>query len=322
MRKTGIAMSVEKISAREGCGTFGKETKQFVHTLAEKGVDAWYVPCLQASMNDSCTSYYALDPVYLDIETLYQQKLVEEPFARMKEGLSKDQIRIMKGPWFFQAWHNFKPDYNFANFAYQNWLRDEAVYACFQKKFHGSAWQTWPQAYRDEPLTGNIDLHEFTDDILYETFLQYELFLQWNAIRQEAADAGIEIIGEMPETISGFGAERWAHREESDEDALWLDHMNYSGRIMNVVSLHQKERVIGASLLKQLKEKNPELEMILWDTERHDDLQGYLRGAVLEDHWPGGDVIDVRGRKDWKDMDNGGGKMIIMDPGQDCVHCL
>ncbi|MEE1334039.1 MAG: 4-alpha-glucanotransferase, partial [Erysipelotrichaceae bacterium] len=86
MRKTGIAMSVEKISAREGCGTFGKETKQFVHTLAEKGVDAWYVPCLQASMNDSCTSYYALDPVYLDIETLYQQKLVEEPFARMKEG--------------------------------------------------------------------------------------------------------------------------------------------------------------------------------------------------------------------------------------------
>jgi hypothetical protein len=75
--------------------------------------------------------------------------------------------------------------------------------------------------------------------------------------------------------------------------------------------------MIGASLLKQLKEKNPELEMILWDTERHDDLQGYLRGAVLEDHWPGGDVIDVRGRKDWKDIDDGGGKMIIMDPGQD-----
>ncbi|MEE8808695.1 MAG: 4-alpha-glucanotransferase [Lactimicrobium sp.] len=313
MRKTGIAMPVEQISKREGTGTFGKETKQFVQTLANAGAQAWYVSCLQPSIPGSYTSYYALDPVYLDIETLYKQKLVEDPFVSIKEGLSKDDIRAMKEPWFRQAWHNYKPDYNFANFAYQSWLRDEAVFACFQKKFHGMPWQTWPEDYRNEPLEGSIDLHAFTDDILYETFLQYELFLQWNAIRQEAADLGIEIIGELPETISKQSGQAWAHRDEKDEETLWLDHMNYSGRIMNVVSLHQKERVIGTDLLKKLKEKNPELQMILFDTESKDDLQGYLRGAVLQDLWPNADVIDVRGNKDWRKEDDGSGQLVIMD---------
>ena len=82
-----------------------------------------------------------------------------------------------------------------------------------KKRNHKQCWLDWPEADKDLILKENPDLTDLKDDILYEVFLQYILYLQWKDLKQYANDKGIEIMGDCPFYVGIDSADVWASRK-------------------------------------------------------------------------------------------------------------
>ena len=82
-----------------------------------------------------------------------------------------------------------------------------------KKRNHKQCWLDWPETDKDLILKKNPDLTDLKDDILYEVFLQYILYLQWKDLKQYANDKGIEIMGVCPFYVCIDSADVWASRK-------------------------------------------------------------------------------------------------------------
>lgn len=105
------------------------------------------------------------------------------------------------------------PDHNFSVFAYQEWIRNYAIFMTFKQHSHMKCWNEWEPEFRDQPVNQDVDLKQYEDEILYQVFIQYELYLQWKALKQYANDRGIEIMGDLPFYVGIDSADVWASRQ-------------------------------------------------------------------------------------------------------------
>ena len=100
-------------------------------------------------------------------------------------------------------------------FARQNarWLDDFALFMALQQS-HGGAWQSWgdglarrkPEALAEarDMLGGDVALHSFAQFVFAE---------QWSALRQYAAERGVNIVGDIPIFVALDSADVWSHPE-------------------------------------------------------------------------------------------------------------
>ena len=228
-RKSGVLCHITSLASPYGIGTLGDQALDFIDFLVLSGQSCWQILPLGVtgfgdspyqSFSGNAGNPYIIDPDELVREGLLPQGSPEQfvfvkrracgDFGRMWEN-RRSLLRL--------AWDSFREgefdsmEHEFATFCeHENgtWLHDFALFMTIKTMQGGAPWSLWPLPYK---LRDPVALLEFesanADDLEFEKFLQFLFFRQWNSIRSYAANAGLEIIGDLPIYVAEDSVEVW-----------------------------------------------------------------------------------------------------------------
>jgi 4-alpha-glucanotransferase len=75
----------------------------------------------------------------------------------------------------------------------------------------GQPWQEWEPPLRDrDPAALAVTRARLSERLLYHTWLQWQLDLQWHAARRAANAAGVELMGDLPFMVATDSADVWS----------------------------------------------------------------------------------------------------------------
>jgi 4-alpha-glucanotransferase len=183
----------------------------------------------------AATSAFALDPVYLSLEDCedFQAAGGREALApALRAELEKlagaervawPRVRALKREAAALAFRRFLDEEwrkrsarasELTSFMRESrhWLDDHALFAVLHEQFNRS-WLEWPAGPRDRhPDAIHRLRQEHREPLLEKGWLQWQLDRQWQKARQEASDAGVELMGDLPFTVGVDSADVWANR--------------------------------------------------------------------------------------------------------------
>lgn len=279
MRKAGILMPVASLPSRHGCGNFGPQAYHFIDEIKDAGFSLWQIlplnPLAKEFSPYAAYSSWAIDEIYISLDTLYKKGLIDRvpSFHAKDEYVDFAEVKKLREPYLRKAFQNFVPDLNYATFAGQEWMKIYSVYMALRKKNHEVSWTEWEDDEKNWPLENKLDLKPLENEILYQIFLQYELYLEWKDLKQYANDRGIEIMGDMPFYVGLDSSDCWGNRKnflldeegqpsfiagvppdyfsatgqrwgnpiydweymEKDKFSFWTDRLSYCGKLMDIV---------------------------------------------------------------------------------------
>lgn len=189
-RQAGILMPISALPGAYGIGDIG-EAYQFVDLLSQSGLKIWQILPLNPIGNDNSPyspfSSYAGDEIYIDLEALYHQGLIEElPEKIETDFVDYTQVRALKRQVLKEAFAHFKADQDYVQFCQQaEWLEGYASYMAM-KGCHKGLWQTWEDRDYDD------DAYDFI------CFVQYVFYKQWMKLKHYVNEKGIKIVGDIP----------------------------------------------------------------------------------------------------------------------------
>lgn len=234
-KRSGVLCHITSLPGEFGCGSFGRESYEFIDYLAEKGYTLWQIlPLNTVGKGDSpyySPSVFAGNELLLDIEDIaLRGYLTEAELSQAKKPANTDRIdfdsvRAVRTGLYKKAFARFKAVKGFEaaeyiDFVSKNteWLSDYALFTALKKHFNGEAWQDWSPAARDR-----FGLEEYRkklgDDIDYQLFLQYLFDLQLKKLRSYAKSKAVSIFGDLPIYVAEDSADVWANRLVFDLDS-------------------------------------------------------------------------------------------------------
>ena len=232
-RGSGIIMHIASLPGKYGIGTLGKEAYEFGDFLKKAGQKYWQIlPLGQTSYGDSpyqSFSAFAGNPYFIDFDMLKEDGLLNKKdyykvnFGNNPESIDYSIIFVKKMKILRIAYENSKKnkpsDLEIFEKEESFWLDDYALYMTIKSDFDLNSWQTWDDdiKFRKEEAL-NKYRKDFSDEIGYWKFLQYEFFKQWKNLKTYVNDLGIEIIGDIPIYVAEDSADVW-----SNPDAFLLD---------------------------------------------------------------------------------------------------
>lgn len=232
MRKSGVLMHITSLPGPFGVGTMGKHAFAFVDFLKQAGQRCWQIlPLTPTGYGDSpyqSCSTYAGNPYLIDLQLLIEDGLLEENEVNAihwcdRENkvdfgtLYQNRTGILK-----IAFSRF--DNNAALDAFcrkqSSWLPDFALYMALKDKFQGAPWYQWEDDLKfRQPDALWAARQELKAEIRFYCFQQYLFYTQWSALRSYAAEAGVEIIGDVPIYVPYDSADVWSSPEYFQLDA-------------------------------------------------------------------------------------------------------
>lgn len=229
MRKAGILMPVFSLPSRAGVGDFGKEAYRFIHLLKENGVRIWQIlPINPAGFGNSPYqpfSSFAGDDIYISLDLLYEEGLIEELPPAFREKAKKvdyASVRSFKEPYLWQAYKNFlqrggKEDSTYQQFISKGWVRDYALFCALKKENDGFCWNDWDE-WKEADKTWTARSFALSQRAKreedFQSFKQFLFFSQWMKLKKEANSLGIEIMGDLPFYVGTDSADVFFDRED------------------------------------------------------------------------------------------------------------
>lgn len=234
-RGAGVLMPVFSLPGLYGCGTLGKQAYEFVDFLKSMGMKYWQVlPLSPTSYGDSPYqgfSAFAGNPYFIDLTILCEEGLLDKEeldeinFGTNPEYVDYGKLYENRYPVLREAFEksDFAQTEEFAEFEKKNkyWLNDYAMFRAVKDYFGGKVWQEWD---KDIKLRKPAAVRKYTQlldkDIMFQKFMQFKFFEQWDRLKKYANEAGVKIIGDIPLYVSMDSSDAWAHKEifELDED--------------------------------------------------------------------------------------------------------
>nr|WP_231989340.1 4-alpha-glucanotransferase [Ndongobacter massiliensis] len=250
-RGLGVILPIFSLPSPYGIGTFGEAAYRFCDFLAKSGVRYWQVlPLGPTSYGDSpyqSFSGLAGNPYFIDLDFLCAEGLLEsEELAAIHFGDEIDRVdySLLYNQRYRLLWRAFEravgqterapltPSEAFqqaglsgdcgtrealAQFREQNadWIEDYALFQALKAEHFDVEWTQWADVYRDhhaEALDAFRASHEV--EILFQIFMQYHFFRQWEALRAYAHDKGLLFIGDIPIYVAHDSADVWAARDQ------------------------------------------------------------------------------------------------------------
>jgi len=106
--------------------------------------------------------------------------------------------------------------------AEESWVDDYALFRALKTKHEGVAWVDWPEPIRTrDPDALESAREELGEEVEYRTLLQYWFDKQWQAFKNNAEEAGIKLVGDVPIYVGLDSADVW-----SSPEAFQLDEGN------------------------------------------------------------------------------------------------
>lgn len=214
MRKSGILLPVFSLPSPHGIGTFGKEAFRFVDFLKAAGQRYWQIlPLHPTGFGDSpyqCFSAFAGNPYFIDLDILCDEGLLlPEEIEAAALGLDTGCVDYGRQyarrlPLLRRAFSRFVPGAAFTAFCAKEgkWLSPYARFMALKAANDGAPWNAWKEKTAAP------------DEVQFWQFLQYHFFAQWQAVKDYANAAGIEIIGDMPMYVAYDSADVWETPEQ------------------------------------------------------------------------------------------------------------
>lgn len=222
MRTSGILMPVASLPSPFGVGSFGREAYGFVDMLSAAGVGIWQIlplnPLGYGNSPYQPLSSFAGDELYIDLETLCKEGLLDE----LPEGFTpaeSDMIdysgaRENKERALRRAYERFTPDEGYREFIKMDWVRPYGVFVALKTQNGLRSWVEWPKEQREWIVDGKYDISHLENEIGYRIFAQYEFYKQWMALKNYANSKGLKIMGDIPFYVGLDSLDVWSGREE------------------------------------------------------------------------------------------------------------
>jgi 4-alpha-glucanotransferase len=245
-RSSGVLLHLSSLPSNGGIGDLGPAAHEFLRFLAAAKQHVWQVlPLCPTGYGNSPyagTSAFAGNPFLISLESLAEWGwIAPERIARQgarSGAVNFEEIEWRKVKLLDEAAGNFldrgpaatttNPQLALQWAQYQTfcrteaaWLADYALYAELRRQFSTGAWTVWPEPLRrrqPEALAHAAATH--SRRVAEEQVLQFAFSLQWNNLREAAAENGIRIMGDLPIFVNMDSADVWVHPElfELDKD--------------------------------------------------------------------------------------------------------
>ena len=245
-RSSGVLLHVSSLPSYGGIGDLGPAAHEFLAFLAAARQHLWQVlPLCPTGYGNSPyagTSAFAGNPFLISLELLAEWGWIAPERLASQAGpngaVNFEEIEWRKVKLLDEAAGNFldrgpaatslEPQLALQWAQYEKfcraeaaWLADYALYAELRRQFNTGAWTVWPEPLRrrePEALAHAAATH--ARRVAEEQVLQFAFSLQWNSLREAAAEHGIRIMGDIPIFVNMDSADVWVHPElfELDEE--------------------------------------------------------------------------------------------------------
>lgn len=227
-RAAGILLHPTSLPGRYGIGDLGVEAYQFIDWLESAGVRLWQIlPLGPTGYGDSpyqCFSAFAGNPLLISPDYLARMNLLAQWDLDSVPQFAADQVNFglvldAKMTLFRQAFENFKAQGQNSAFeqfceAEKLWLDDYALFMACKAAHGGQSWVSWDSTIAlREPAAVAEWRTKLADDVLFEQFLQWTFFTQWNDLKTYANAKGIRIIGDVPIFVAHDSADVWGNHD-------------------------------------------------------------------------------------------------------------
>lgn len=154
------------------------------------------------------------DERYVSYEKIYNNRfdILRIAYNRFKAACAESKKTLAKGLPLYKQFDNFVKDN-------ADWLEDYALFMALKSNFNNVSWGEWETDIKfRKPEAMSRYEEQLSDDIGYWKFIQFEFYLQWNALKQYANSNGIEIIGDIPIYMGYDSVDVWANQGEFQLD--------------------------------------------------------------------------------------------------------
>lgn len=154
------------------------------------------------------------DERYISYEKIYNNRfdILRIAYNRFKAACAESKKTLAKGLPLYKQFDNFVKDN-------ADWLEDYALFMALKSHFNNVSWGEWETDIKfRKPEAMSRYEEQLSDDIGYWKFIQFEFYLQWNALKQYANSNGIEIIGDIPIYMGYDSVDVWANQGEFQLD--------------------------------------------------------------------------------------------------------
>lgn len=224
MKKAGILWPLASLNGSHGIGDFGKASYDFIDISKKAGFDMWQIlPLNPLGFGNSPYqpySSYAGDEIYISLDMLYDDGLLEEKVAHLeqKDRVDYNYVRDFKGKYLKKAYLKFKEKNLENSEAYKKFLEfdfvyDYAVFLTFKKANNLISWNEWPSEQKNWIIDKKLDLSPYQDQIAYEIFIQYIFYQQWMKLKAYANENGLKIIGDVPFYVGLDSLDVWQNQK-------------------------------------------------------------------------------------------------------------
>jgi 4-alpha-glucanotransferase len=254
VRSSGILLPVASLPHAPFCGDLGQGARQFIDFLYHSGQTWWQMlpinPIDRYNSPYASISAFAGEPLYIDLEHLVQQGLLDHddtapqtgPLEKIAYSAARDyrNLRLRKafdryrrnlgGDIFRQNSDRFREENSF-------WLDAHSVFCALADRFGTQEWPEWSDVHlrRHNEEAINAARNVLREDMEYHLFLQLVFDVQWGLLREYCRQRGIGMIGDVPIYVAAASADTWENRHlfQLDEDGNLLRSAGVPGDSFN-----------------------------------------------------------------------------------------
>jgi 4-alpha-glucanotransferase len=235
-RSCGTLLHPTSLPSKYGMGDLGNEALEFIRFLTDTGQTIWQVLPLgptgfgnspYASYSAFAGNHFLISPDILAEKGLLTPDELKAAELPVKTHADYDGSYQVKNRLYKLAADRFYSNITseeeglLNNFKEKNsyWLENYCLFiAC--SKVHGRIpWNQWSPglSQKKKKSIDNFRLHN-DEEIQYQTWLQFEFFNQWHALKSVANGKGIKIVGDIPIFVDYNSADVWGNPQFFEVD--------------------------------------------------------------------------------------------------------
>lgn len=224
-RSSGVLLHVTSLPGPYGIGDLGPSAYQWIDWLAETGTRFWQIlPLGPTGYGDSpysSPSSHAGNTDLISPELLVGEGLLPRSDLRPVGDLAHvdyPAVREYKTALLRIAFGNLTGQLHseYGEFAEResHWAEPLGLYMALKEAHGGTAWTDWPEPLRQrEPDALAAARTDLASEVAFHMFTQFLFHRQLHALRQRAAQRGVEIIGDVPLYVAPDSVDVWLDPE-------------------------------------------------------------------------------------------------------------
>ena len=222
MRSNGILCALSSLPSEYGIGSFGKKAFEFIDLLKQADIKIWQLlPLNPTGFGNSpyqSSSGKAIDPIYVDLDDLYNKKLISKPrkYNAKLNQVDYDGCRVLKNKYLKIAFKNQKDTdtKKFKDFLKENdWCIAYAEFNALTDKNKGKPWYEWKNKEKLAFYNG-YDFSKLKNKILYYEWVQFILYEEFFALVEYANKNGVKFMGDIPFYVGDNSSDVWASQDD------------------------------------------------------------------------------------------------------------